>query len=189
MNGVSKIYDSETAWNCVGRLERDGRVYSSADSWDCIGRVEADGKIYPAGGGVFDSRSDQTWECVGRVERDGRVYSSGGGIFDSSPEKIWDCIGRVESDGKVYDAKKNWSCVGRVEGGDLIAGGATLLLLGPNQRSKASSLTRQPRASTATQVHSQPASSALSGSSSSYSAARSPRFGQESPRVRVPRGS
>ena len=56
---MAKIYDGAYGYNCVGRIESDGKVYDGAYGYNCVGRVESDGKIYDGAYG---------YNCIGRVE-------------------------------------------------------------------------------------------------------------------------
>ena len=38
---MAKIYDSEWAGHCIGRVENDGKVYDSEWAGHCIGRIES----------------------------------------------------------------------------------------------------------------------------------------------------
>ena len=90
------------------RVSSDGKVWNGGS---VIGRVTPDGKVWNDGYGG---------STVGRVTPDGRVWNDGYG---------GSTIGRVTSDGKVWNDGYGGSVIGQITDGDILAGGAALLLL------------------------------------------------------------
>jgi len=91
----------------VERLKKEADGYGGR----IIGRVTSDGRVWNDGYGGG---------TVGRVTSDGRVWNDGYG---------GSAIGRVTSDGRVWNDGYGGSSIGRVTDGQILEGGAALLLL------------------------------------------------------------